>query len=300
MRRRFFTPALLVLLMASAVGLQALRERGGELAEGANGVLYVRSPAALKRLALSYHSILADVYWIRAIQLYGDTRLGRGADRNYTLLYPLLELTTTLDPYFDVAYQFGALFLSEKPPGGPGRPDLAITLLEHGIKKQPNDWRLYQAAGFVHYWSNQDYITAADWFRRAARLPDAPKWMDALSAVTLAEGGDRKASRMMWRQIQQTATDDWFKRESQRRLKQLDAMDQIELLQKVVAAFTAQRGHAPSDWAELARGGYVRGAIVDPDGQPYRLEGSTVSLDATSKLAPLPWEGQKLDRPKLP
>ena len=128
MGHRFFTPVLLVMLMASAIGLQALRERGGELPAGPDSLLYVRSPAALQRMALSYNSILADVYWIRAVQLYGDTKLGRTADRSYSRLYPLLELATTLDPYFDVAYQFGALFLAEAPPGGPGRPDLAIAL----------------------------------------------------------------------------------------------------------------------------------------------------------------------------
>ena len=294
MRRRSLTPVLLVLLMASAIGLQAMRERGGGLPVRGDTVLYVQSPATLQRLALSYDSIIADVYWIRAIQLYGDTRLGKSSDNSYALLYPLLELTTTLDPYFDVAYQFGALYLAERPPGGPGRPDLAIKLLERGVQAQPEDWRLYQALGFVHYWSYRDYAKAADWFRRASRLPESPVWMEPLAAVTLAEGGNRKSSRLLWQQIQQTATDDWFLGEAQRRLKQLDAMDQIELLQKVVAAFSEKNGRAPSNWAELARGGYVRGDIVDPNGEPYRLEGSAVSLDPKSRLLPLPWEGQKL------
>lgn len=294
MRRRDLTPVLLVLLMASAIGLQAMRERGGGLPVRGDSVLYVQSPATLQRLALSYDSIIADVYWIRAIQLYGDTRLGKSSDSSYALLYPLLELTTTLDPYFDVAYQFGALYLAERPPGGPGRPDLAIKLLERGVQAQPEDWRLYQALGFVHYWSYRDYAKAAEWFRRASRLPESPVWMEPLAAVTLAEGGNRKSSRLLWQQIQQTATDDWFLGEAQRRLKQLDAMDQIELLQKVVAAFSEKNGRAPSNWAELARGGYVRGDIVDPNGEPYRLEGSAVSLDPKSRLLPLPWEGQKL------
>jgi hypothetical protein len=291
MGRRFFTPVLLVMLMVSAIGLQALRERGGELPAGPDSLLYVRSPAALQRMALSYKSLLADVYWIRAVQLYGDTKLGHTADRSYALLYPLLQLTTTLDPYFNVAYQFGALFLAEAPPGGPGRPDLAIKLLQRGLEAQPDDWRLYQAIGFVHYWSHQDYVAAADWFKRASVLPKAPTWMGPLAAVTLAEGGDRKASRLLWRQIQQTAEDDWFLSEADRRLKQLDAMDQIELLQKVVAGFTEKYGRAPAGWADLVRAGYVRGAIVDPTGAPYRLEGSTVSLDPKSKLLPLPKEG---------
>jgi hypothetical protein len=288
--RRVLTPVLLVLLMASAVGLQAMRERGGELPAGQDGLLYVRSPEALRRMSLSYHSILADVYWIRAVQVYGDTKLGRTADRSYGLLYPLLDLTTSLDPYFDVAYQFGALFLAEQPPAGPGRPDQAVTLLEKGLRAQPDDWRLHQAIGFVHYWSYQDYAAAADWFRRGSQLTGAPVWMGPLAAVTLAEGGNRKASRLIWQQILQSVSDDWFRKEADRRLKQLDAMDQLDTLTRVVATFEARQGRVPASWAELTRAGYVRGTIADPTGAPYRLEGRVVSLDPASPLLPLPKE----------
>ena len=34
-------------------------------------------------------------------------------------------MATGLDPYFNIAYRFGAIFLSESKPDGPGRPDLA-------------------------------------------------------------------------------------------------------------------------------------------------------------------------------
>ena len=43
----------------------------------------------------------------------------RGSDE-YQLLYPLLDITTTLDPHFNIAYRFGAIFLSEPYPGGAG------------------------------------------------------------------------------------------------------------------------------------------------------------------------------------
>jgi len=288
--RRALTPVLLVLLMASAVGLQAMRERGGELPAGQAELLYVRSPEALRRMSLSYHSLLADVYWIRAVQLYGDTKLGRTADRSYALLYPLLDLTTSLDPNFDVAYQFGALFLAERPPAGPGRPDQAVALLQKGLRAQPDDWQLHQAIGFVYYWSYQDYATAADWFRRGSRLTGAPTWLGPLAAVTLAEGGNRKASRLMWQQVLQTASDDWFRNEADRRLKQLDAMEQLDLLTRVVAAFEARQGRPPANWEELTRAGYLRGTVADPTGAPYRLKGGDVSLDPRSTLLPLPKE----------
>ncbi len=59
--------------------------------------------------------------------------------RKYELLFPLLEHTTTLDPYFSIAYRFGAIFLSEQYPGGAGRPDQAIALLKKGIAAQPGE-----------------------------------------------------------------------------------------------------------------------------------------------------------------
>ena len=80
-------------------------------------------------------------------------RLGRDFD----LLYPLLDLTTTLDPRFNIAYRFGSIFLAEPPPGGAGRPDLAIALLEKGLRERPDKWEYMQDIGFVHYWWRRDY-----------------------------------------------------------------------------------------------------------------------------------------------
>ena len=41
-------------------------------------------------------------------------------------LYPLLDITTTLDPRFNIAYRFGAIFLSAKYPEGADSPQLAV------------------------------------------------------------------------------------------------------------------------------------------------------------------------------
>src|ERR1700675_149257 len=59
-------------------------------------VLYISSPKALKRLSLGYDGLLADIYWTRAVQYFGNKHV-QGAD-TYKLLAPLLEITTTLDP----------------------------------------------------------------------------------------------------------------------------------------------------------------------------------------------------------
>ena len=280
---------LLVVLVAGAVGLQAVHERnGGRPASTTANLLYVRSPDAMKRLALSYDSLLADAYWVRAIQHYGATRLSTDPATQFDLLYPLLDLTTSLDPHFTVAYYFGSLFLAEPPPGGPGRPDQAVALLEKGLEALPDRWELAQSIGFVHYWWLQDYEEAAAWFTRASEFENAPVWMAPLAAVTLAEGGSRESSRLLWREIAQGVDEEWFRNEAARRLRQLDAMDHIDGLTGAVAAFEQETGRAPSGWEDMWRAGYLPGVPVDPTGIPYHLESGVVRLGEGSPLGPLP------------
>ena len=292
--------ALFVVLLGGVVGLQAVHERrGGPPASTSVSMLYVRSPAAMNRLALSYDALLADTYWIRAVQHFGSTRRSNDPNNRYDLLYPLLDLTTSLDPHFNVPYQFGAIFLSEAPPGGPDRPDLAIALLEKGLKAQPDRWEFAQSIGFVHYWSRQDYPEAAAWFARAAEFPGAPNWMAPLAATTLAVGGRRDSARQLWQQVAQSEdSGDWFRQEAARRLQQLDALDQIDELQRVVAAYEQRARRQATGWDDLRRAGFMRGSPIDPTGAPYQLQAGTVSLAPQSRLNPLPAAGVQIMAPR--
>src|SRR5437773_8898416 len=51
---------------------------------------------ALPILSLEYAPLLADIYWTRVVQYYGNKHV-RG-QANLELLWPLLDITTTLDP----------------------------------------------------------------------------------------------------------------------------------------------------------------------------------------------------------
>jgi hypothetical protein len=114
------------------VTLQVLRDRSAPPRRDVP-MLWLESPALARRMALSFPDIAADIYWMRAVIHYGSERRSAGEEHRYALLYPLLDLATSLDRHFDVAARLGAIFLSEGYPGGPGRPDLAIALLEKGI-----------------------------------------------------------------------------------------------------------------------------------------------------------------------
>ena len=249
----------------------------------------------MKRLALEFEVLAADVYWIRAIQHYGGERLKEGRRRNYDLLYPLLDLTTALDPYFSIAYRFGAIFLSEPYPGGPDRPDQAIALLRKGITVQPTKWQYYHDVAFVYYWHLRDYQAAAQWFQRAADQPNAPNWLQPLVPAMLNAGGDRASARLLWSNLLQSEQE-WLRRNAARRLRQLDALDQVDELQTIVANFPPPQGEEFS-WLRLVRQRVLRGIPLDPTGAAYHLDPSTgrVSVAADSELQPMPRENE----PKL-
>src|SRR6476646_2542150 len=114
--------ALAGLLLAAAVQLQAARERAYPPAEVSEDSLTLRSATAVRRMTGAYNALFADVYWIRAIQYYGGTKQqldAVGARQSlvvepppslasdaFPMLYPLLDITTTLDPRFNIAYRF--------------------------------------------------------------------------------------------------------------------------------------------------------------------------------------------------
>ena len=115
----------LILVGCVATSVLLLR-RLDQLRSGATleEVLYISSPKALKKMSLGYSGLLADIYWTRAVQYFGGKH--HNGARNYDLLAPLLEITTTLDPQLLAAYEYGANFLAPKPPNGAGMPERAM------------------------------------------------------------------------------------------------------------------------------------------------------------------------------
>jgi hypothetical protein len=304
--------ALAAALLVAAARVQAARERTFPPAVDVDESLLLTSGSALRRLTVSLNPLAADVYWIRAIQYYGGAKRKLtedplkpappamiAASSEYDQLYTLLDLTTTLDPRFDVAYRFGAVFLAEAYPSGAGRADLAIKLLQKGLRERPDKWEYMEDIGFVYYWFEHDYGQAAAWFDKAGDVPGAPNWLKPLAATTLAQGGDRRSSRVMWLNMLQTAQVDWLRAAAQHRLAQLQALEDIDRVQARVDAFIRDTGRPPADWRTLIRAGRIAGIPIDPTDTPYQLTpDGKVQLVPTSPLNPLPTEPQRADAPR--
>lgn len=257
--------------------------------------LLLRSGRLVKVLSLEYRTFLADVYWTRAVQYFGEKHVRE--DANLELLAPLLDLTTTLDPNLVVAYHFGAVFLAEPPPRGAGRPDLAVKLLRQGIAANPDQWRLYQDLGFIYYWEVRDYQNASLAFLEGSRNPDAQPWMKIMAAKIAGEGRSRATSMFLWRQVYESTKDEMIRRNALNHMQLIKAEDDMEMIDEVAFDFEQEHSRLPNGIEELVQTGRLKGRPVDPTGAPYVLDREgKVGLSPQSPLA----EALRKDRLSAP
>lgn len=249
--------------------------------EGARGkeatledVLYLPSSKVLKRMSLGYSGLLANIYWTRAVQYFGSRHI-RHATR-YDLLYPLLDITTDLDPHIIPAYEYGSVFLSQEPPNGAGQPDKAVALVEKGIRENPTYWRLYFTLGFIHYIDRDDPKAARDAFERGANVPGALPWMKVMAARMAERSKDIGTSIALWQVVLQTTTDKYVKQSAENHLASIQADVDINHLQRAAQEYRNRTGAFPSNWDDMIRLGLLRGTPTDPYGEPYLLKADGV------------------------
>lgn len=229
--------------------------------------LVLRSGKLLKAMSLEYTPLVADLYWTRAVQYYGDKRARH--EPSFDLLWPLLDVTTTLDPNLLVAYRFGSTFLSEPTPRGAGQPQLAIALLERGIQANPEYWRFYEDLGFIYYFELRDYTKAAQAFEDGSKVPGAQIWMKVMAAKIAAEGQSLATSVFLWNDVYQTTTDPQIKENAFSHLQLLRAEVDCQQLDALAGEYEKRTGHRPTRMSDLVQAKLLANLPVDPKGFPY-------------------------------
>jgi tetratricopeptide (TPR) repeat protein len=261
---------LLVLLPMGFAGVWQLQKRidGQRTAlHQERDELVLRSGKLVKAMSLEYAPLMADIYWTRVVQYYGDKRAKH--DTNFELLWPLLDVTTTLDPNLLVAYRFGSTFLSEPSPRGAGRPELGIELLERGIKANPEYWRFYEDLGFIYYFELKDYAKASAAFAEGSKNPDAQIWMKIMAARIAAEGESLQTSIFLWNEVYQTTKDPQVKENALLHLQLLGAEQDCKQLDALANEYQKRTGRRPTRVEELVQARLLPRVPLDPAGFPY-------------------------------
>lgn len=259
--------------------------------------------AKLKNYSLGFNGLLADFYWMRALQYIGNKAV-KSEEKidmenlrplNPRLLYPLLDNATDLDPQFMTVYSYGAIVLPAVDS------EQAIKFTEKGIRDNPREWKLYQHLGFI-YWKIGDYEKASEVYGEGAKIEGAPAWMNLMSARLKAEGGSRATSREIYRQMLNEAQDQQVRENAALRLLELDSQDERDAIRSALENFKARNNRCANNWRELLpfletvkppNGKSFRvdkaSNPADPTGAPYILdkENCDVKLDAEKTKLPL-------------
>jgi tetratricopeptide (TPR) repeat protein len=232
-------------------------------------VLFVSSPKLLKRLCLGYDGLLADIYWTRTVQYFGGTHSRGGG--TYKLLWPLLNITTQLDPHLIPAYEFGETFLVAKPPQGAGDPEKAIELARSGIQNNPDDWRMYYDLAFVYY-DQKNYRGAAEAFLQGSQLPNTHPFLKIMAAQMAQHGGDLNTARMMWSATYQTTDDALIRANAAAHLRAIQVDEDVTVLEQLLQKYREKTGHFPAKFSDMVSAGLIKSIPHDPRGNPYNLE----------------------------
>jgi tetratricopeptide (TPR) repeat protein len=252
-------------------------------------MLYLSSGETIRKMSLGLEGLAADIYWIRALQYFGRKLIDSGkplnagstADIDMPLLAPLLNIVVTLDPNHLPAYRFGAIFLPERDM------QAAIALLEKGIRENPNEWRLYQDIAYI-YWQQGNaasledrpayYARAADWYDQGGQIPGARWWMLDLAGLMRIKGGSREAARAIYTGYL-TSDEKSISAQAVERLKQLRSLDELDVINSVLAKWKEPNGACPSDLRAIAPALHSiniklddSSMPVDPDGFPYLFD----------------------------
>lgn len=266
---------VLAVLMAAAFTGSVVSLNGVESARGKQAtleeILYIPSAKALKRMGLGYSGVLADIYWTRTVQYYGQKLATRRPDLRYDLLYPLLDITTDLDPHLLVAYEFGSVFLSQRPPVGAGQPDKAVALIEKGIRANPDHWRLYFTLGYIQFFDRKDPKAAQQAFEKGSQNPNALEWMKVMAANMAEHANDPETALSLWTKVYETSMNDMVKQNAIQHIAALNVDHDITELDKRIQVYQQRTGHLPSSWYQMMHEGLLGQVPVDPTDKAYKL-----------------------------
>jgi hypothetical protein len=191
--KRVVTIALVMVCVAGVVAYQATRPAEAP----ADPRVFVPSPGFFLDFSPSFRTSIADAYYLNMIQYYGENL----ASGRLESMPAMVDLVTKLSPHFMRPYSFGAFALVDA-----GRSDLSVKLLQRGFKENPTQWRLPAYVGYFAYQygsgsKEQNDLSAARWYERAAAVPGSPPFLLRLAAVLSGKGGDLEKAVTMWGQV---------------------------------------------------------------------------------------------------
>jgi hypothetical protein len=280
--KQFFLPAILFLSVVT--GAVHITQKVHDNQCGNRTIIedfnYLPSGVFLKGAALSFDEVLADLLWIKALGYFGAHAKG---DQNYQWLNRLLDITTTLDPYFHDPYEFGGIVLSWEL----GDVEAGTKILQKGMenvpKHHPRYWYLPFFTAFNYMYYKHDYQQAAKDLVFAATFPQSPKYLPLLVSRLYANTEDPGLAIPFLEEMLAQSDTPEMRESLKKRIKEIEIKKHLSILSSASKKFERQTGRSLKKLDELINYGILKALPAEPFGGQYEIQ-ENGAIQSTSQI----------------
>ncbi len=254
----------------------------------------------LRVLGAGNISLVADYYWLQAIQATGKGGSSTEATRYLDLFY-YADLVTDLDPKFHKVYTFSGNTI----PTNLGRETWVNTaearkILEKGVKHFPEDstLRLYLAYNLSYFF--KEHAAATEHLRVAATLPNVDRFVPEIASRMLAYNRHFDAALEMVKSFRDNETDPDMRQRFEERIQEIHREQVLIQVDDAIAAFKKREGRLPDKLSELVSKGDLAEVPVDPMGGIIYIaeDGRSASTSSVLRLEPIDYRKRMLEAEK--
>lgn len=190
---------------------------------------FIPTPETVGISAGGFQNIIADSYWLSAIQYIGSNALG---SEYKVYLSAMLSLITDLNPHFTFPYQIGELLLPSyneryeklsttevekntnqaialglkwiknncdpvKVEKAKNEYDLKKLWTDESYKNSCSDPMIPYYLAYIYYWNLHDGAKSSEYYRIASTNTNAPTGARTMAAIMQGKSGDREKAIIM-------------------------------------------------------------------------------------------------------
>ena len=208
---------------------------------------FVMPAPVMRHLAFGFENVLADYYWINAVQDINKW------DRRDTFYPEYFRIISTLDPKFEYPYIFAALTMPSK--GVSESLGWLSVIAERGMHALPESWQIPFYVGVQYHVVAKSYEQAVHYLAIAAKEESAPEMVRSIYGIYLMHtGSEYETSRALFATIYETSSNKETKRIAKERIALLDL---IEMLEQAASAYKAKYASYPVSVDQLSAKGYI-------------------------------------------
>jgi tetratricopeptide (TPR) repeat protein len=271
---------LLILFFSLALlaGLKLKTDAVGRYQAPGSSIIYIPSGKALKYVTFGYNSLMADLVYLWAIQYFSDQTIWERFD----YLDHIFSIVAELDPQYLDPYEIGALIAVYDAKD----LDLALSILDRGLEKNPTQWILPLQAGHFAQMLAKNYDVAQKYYKKTMEIEGAPDIARRLYANAAFRISDYKTAWQNWLEIYETATDERVIKIASNHLYRTKAALDFETLKSAIELYKNRYGRAPEDLQKLVSEGIITAVPKDLDGEDYLYDPETEVI--TTRI--IPWK----------